>query len=115
MIQRLSYSWGLYSRAAAATPAGARVAATWTAATLPAEVAASFVSEGIGGLAGTFGDEALGEPVEVDDLDVETDTGRVRIRVYNRGIGLMLGMGPELVQLHRFFSTTQAAAKGETA
>lgn len=109
MIRSLSYSWGLYPNAQAGMPMGSRVAVTWSDADLPSEVAAAFVSEGIGGLAGTFGDETLGEPVEIDDLDVQTDTGRVRIRVYNRGIGLMRGMGPELAQLHRFFSTIHAA------
>jgi hypothetical protein len=109
MIRSLSYSWGLYPNAQAGMPMGPRVAVTWNAADLPSEVAAAFVSEGIGGLAGTFGDETLGEPVEIDDLDVQTDTGRARIRVYNRGIGLMRGMGPELAQLHKFFSTVHAA------
>jgi len=31
-----------------------------------------------------------------------------------RGIGLMLSMGPELVELHRFFAMIQAAARGGT-
>ena len=113
MIRSLSYSWGLYPRAQAGMPMDRRVAVTWSAADLPSEVAAAFVSEGIGGSAGTFGDETLGEPVEIDDLDVEMDTGRVRIRVYNRGIGLMRGMGAELAQLHRFFSTIHAAINAE--
>ncbi|MGH9365304.1 MAG: hypothetical protein ACRD1B_08600 [Thermoanaerobaculia bacterium] len=110
MIRSLSYSWGLYPSADAGMPIGPRVAVMWSAANLPPEVAGAFASEGIGGLAGTFGDETFGEPVEIDDLDVEMDTGRVRIRVYNRGIGLMRGMGPELLQLHRFFTTIHAAA-----
>jgi len=113
MIRSLSYSWGLYPNAQAGRPMGSRVAVTWSDADLPSEVAAAFVAEGIGGLAGTFGDETLGEPVEIDDLDVEMDTGRVRIRVYNRGIGLMRGMGPELAQLHRFFSTVHVAINAE--
>ena len=113
MIQTLSYSWGLYSRGQTGEPVGPTVAVSWIAADLPPAVAAAFASEGIGGLAGTFGDETLGESVEIDNLDVETDTGRIRIRVYNRGIGLMQGMGPELVQLHRFFSTIHAAANNE--
>jgi hypothetical protein len=79
----------------------------------PPAVAGAFASEGIGGLAGTFGDETLGESVEIDDLDVEMDTDRIRIRVYNRGIGLIQGMGPELVQLHGFFSTIHAATNSE--
>jgi len=112
MIRSLAYSWGLYPNAQAEMPMGPTVAVTWSAADLPSEVAAAFVSEGIGGLAGTFGDETLGEPVEIDDLDVQMDTGRGRVRVYNRGIGLMRGMGPELVQLHRFFSTIHAATSG---
>jgi len=112
MIRNLSYSWGLFPKAKAGRPIGRTVAVARTAAKLPEAVAEAFVSEGIGGLAGTFGDETLGEPVEIDDLDVETDTGRVRVRVYNRGIGLMRGMGPELVQLHRFFSTIQAVTHG---
>lgn len=112
MIRSLAYSWGLYPSARAEMPMGPRVAVTWNAANLPSEVAAAFVAEGIGGLAGTFGDETLGEPVEIDDLDVGMDTGRVRVRVHNRGIGLMRGMGPELVQLHRFFSTIHAATSG---
>lgn len=112
MIRSLAYSWGLYPRARAGMPMGPRIAVTWNAANLPSEVAGAFASEGIAGLAGTFGDETLGEPVEIDDLDVETDTGRVRVRVYNRGIGLMRGTGPELTQLHRFFSTIHAATSG---
>jgi len=88
------------------------VSVTWTASTLPPEVGAAFETERIGGLAGTFGDSADGDSVEIDDLDVETNTSRVRIRVYNRGIGIFLGMGPELVQLHRFFSTIHAAKRG---
>ena len=108
MIQSLSYSWGLHQSARARMPMGPRVAVMWSAANLPSEVAGAFASEGIAGLAGTFGDETFGEPVEIDDLDV--DTGHVKIRVYNRGIDLMRGIGPELLQLHRFFSTIHAAA-----
>lgn len=113
MIRTLSYSWGLYPRDQTSEPVSPTVAVSWMAADLPPAVAAAFASDGIGGLAGTFGDETLGEPVEIDDLDVETDTDRIRILVYNRGIGLMQGMGPELVQLHRFFSTIHAAANRE--
>ena len=109
MIRSLAYSLGLYPSAQAEMPMGPRVAVTWNAANLPSEVAGAFAAEGIGGLAGTFGDETLGEPVAIDDPDVQMDTGRVRVRVYNRGIGLMRGMGPELAQLHRFFSTIHAA------
>ena len=110
MIRSLSYSWGLYPSAQAAMPTRPRVAVMWSGANLPSEAADAFASEGIGGLAGTFGDETLGEPVEIDDLDVEMDTGHVKIRVYNRGMDLMRGTGPELLRLHRFFSTIQAMA-----
>ena len=74
MIERLSYSWGLYPRASGPAPTAPRLATTWTRSTLPAEVAAAFAAEGIEGLGGTFGDAAGGDPVEIDDLDVETDT-----------------------------------------
>ena len=110
MIRSLSNSWGLHPSAQAGTPMEPRVAVRWNAANLPSEVAGAFASEGIGGRAGTFGDETFGEPVEIDDLDVEMDTGHVRIRVYNRGIGLMRAARPELLQLHRFFSTIHAVA-----
>lgn len=112
MIERLSYSWGLYPRTRGPAPTAPRVIAAWTVSTLPPEVAAAFEAGGIGGLAGTFGDSTDGDPVEIDDLEVETNTGRVRIRVYNRGIGMVLDMGPELLQLHWFFSTVHAATKG---
>ena len=116
MIQRLSYYWGLYATSGEASAKGAVVVADWNATSLPPDVAGSFASEGIGELEGTFGDASLGQPVEVDDLDVETDSKRVRIRVYNRGIGLIHGgVNLELVRLHRFFSTIQAAsASGRT-
>jgi hypothetical protein len=96
MIRSLSYSWGLYPRDQTSEPVGPTVAVSWIAPDLPPAVAGAFASEGLGGLAGTFGDETLGESVEIDDLDVEMDTDRIRIRVYNRGIGLMQGMGPDL-------------------
>lgn len=83
---------------------------TWDAATLPSEVAGAFASEGVASLAGTFGNRTLGEPVEIDELDLETDTDHIRIMVYNRGIGLMGAVGPELLRLHRFFSVIDASA-----
>jgi hypothetical protein len=92
-----------------------RVALMGDAATLPSEVASAFAAEGIGALAGTFGYKSRGEPVEIDDLDVETDTGRISIRVYERGVGLMADMGGELLRLHRFFSVIDVAPEGGPA
>jgi hypothetical protein len=112
MIRSLSYSWGLYLRAQAGMPTDRGVALTWSAADLPSGVAAACVSERIRGLAGTFGDETLGEPLEIDDLDGEMDTDRVRIRVYSCGIGLMRGVEPDLAQLHGFFSMPAATNGG---
>lgn len=113
MIRSLSYFWGLHPSGQTSRPVVPTVAVTWITADLPPAVAGAFASEGIDSLAGAFGDETLGEPVEIDDLDVDMDTGRIRIRVYNRGIGLMQSMGPELVRLHRFFSTVHAAINSE--
>ena len=109
MIRRLSYYWGLFPTSKAATASDAKVIADWNETNLPEDVTKSFSAEAIDELGGTFGDDSLGQPVEVDDLDVETDSKRVRIRVYNRGICLIHGNSRELLRLHKFFATIQGA------
>jgi hypothetical protein len=68
---------------------------------IPPDIVGAIEDDGILRLAGTWGDPALGTPVEVDDLIVETDGGTTRIRVHNRSIH-MLGTDDErLTGTHR--------------
>jgi hypothetical protein len=39
----------------------------------------------------TNGDPAVGEPIKVDVLDIETDKGSIRLRVFSRGAVLARG------------------------
>jgi hypothetical protein len=52
-------------------------------------------------LSGVYGDERLGDPIEYDQLVLETDKGETTIEVYNRGLMLFVADSDEVRRIHR--------------
>lgn len=103
MIESLSYYWGLFRSAAAASATKASVRVTFNSSTLPEAVATSFATERIAELQGQFGLPAAVDSTEVDHLTYSVGGKPRTIRVINRGISLFHADTPELLRLHRFF------------
>jgi hypothetical protein len=108
-VLRVDYTWGMYESVADIDRSTARIAGVLTHPRIPLYVHDGLIRERIAGLEGDYGDPAVGEPIEVDVLDIETDEGSFRLRVFNRGIVLALGGDDEVKRLHRFIVAVRKA------
>jgi hypothetical protein len=63
-------------------------------------------------LEGEWGDPKAGDPIQVDLLDLETDTDVVSIEVFNRAIFLGHTQDEEMRRIHRVCGVLEAAASG---
>ena len=106
---RVEYYWGMYASVAEIDLSGARIAGVLTHPRIPLAVGDGLIRERISRLEGDYGDPAAGEPIEVDVLDIETDQGKIGLRVFNRGAMLALGGSDEVRRLHRFIITVREA------
>jgi len=81
-IARLTYRTGLVQRLAQTKRLPAL---TTEAADLPEDML-GLVERHLLDLGGTYGDPAMGDPIQYDELRIEHDQGVVEIVVYNRAI-----------------------------
>ena len=70
---------------------------------IPDEIMQVMEDERIFQLQGDYGNPDLGDPIEVDHLLIETDRGLHELRVFNRGIMLLMTNDDTFRRLHRFF------------
>ena len=78
---------------------------------IPKSLFETMLEERILELSGTYGNPKLGDPIEVDILSIDTRSGNVEIRAFNRGI-TMLSMNNEIMgRLHRFFGVLNRYGK----
>ncbi len=70
---------------------------------IPGDIMQVMEEERISELQGDFGDPSVGDPIEVDHLLVDTDRGLHELRVFNRGIMLLMTNDERYRRLHRFF------------
>jgi hypothetical protein len=112
-INGIDYAWGQYDSMREIDPSRAVLKGRLEHPDIPQEVAEALLEERILELQGDFGDPALGEPIEVDLLTLETNEGVTRIRVFNRGICLMLGGNRQVARLHRFLSILRRQLAGD--
>jgi len=108
-VLRVDYCWGMYESVADIDRSTARVAGVLTHPRIPLDVHDGLIRERIARLEGDYGDPSVGEPIEVDVLDIETDQGSIHLRVFNRGIVLALGGDDEIERLHRFIIAVRKA------
>src|SRR5207253_7032762 len=69
----------------------------WEAPHIPEAVLSSIEREAVDTLEGEWGDPKAGDPIQVDVIDLETDTDVVSIEVFNRAI-ILLGDESEEMQ-----------------
>jgi hypothetical protein len=83
----------------------------WEAPQIPQPVLDSIEREAVDALEGEWGDPKAGDPIQVDLLDLETDTDVVSIEVFNRAISL--GHADEdMRRIDRLCGVLEAAASG---
>jgi hypothetical protein len=108
-VLKVDYFWGTYERVADIDHSTARIAGVLTHPRIPLYVHDGLIRERIAKLGGDYGDSAVGEPIEVDVLDIEIDQDTIRLRVFNRGLVLALGGDDEVKRLHRFIGAVRKA------
>ena len=102
-IDQLEYFWGLFDDPTQATAAGAKKHLCLVGEEISAEIQSSFVTEEIYELRGEFGVGGVGQPEEVDHLNITVEGKSWQVRVLNHGISMFHASSPELVRLLRFF------------
>lgn len=91
MIHRLKYFHGTGYRSQERLPKNLQVAVSVGSSSITEKIVESYEKERIAELSGTHGDRTAGNPVEIDQLEVEDGEGeRVVVTVLNRGIALLL-------------------------
>ncbi len=101
-VKSIDYAWGQLESLGQIDASKALLKGRLEHPGIPQEVTDALVEERILELDGDFGDPALGEPTEVDLLTLEMSEKVIHIRVFNRGIGLLLGGDDRGVHPHRF-------------
>lgn len=118
MIHRLKYYWGLGYTPSARFPRNMRIAVSVGRSQITPAIQESYRTERIAELAGSHGHPSLGDPPEVDRLELETDGGQVSITVFNRGILFLQAPDDEaqpldeIRRLHRFFEVVKTELGG---
>ena len=102
-INGIDYAWGQFESLRQIDPSRAVLTGRLEHPNIPQKVAEALLEERILDLEGDLGDPAL----------VETNEGVIRIRIFNRGIGLILGGNDRLVRLHRFLGILRGQLTGE--
>ena len=78
---------------------------------IPEPLIDTMLEEDILVLCGIYGNPKLGNPIEIDILNIETRFGLVEIRVFNRGITMLLMNDEIMGRLHRFFGVLNRYGK----
>lgn len=84
----------------------------WRGSKIPPDVRKSINEENILNLAGTYGDEHAGDPVEYDHLRLVLTDDVVDIKVFNRGITLFVTDDEKVKRIHRVLCKLSEAGKG---
>ncbi len=90
-------------------PVDMLVAASVGASRVTYKIVESLDTERILSLKNQYGDPTVGDPVEVDRLEIDFEGGRPphEVTVFNRGLTLMLTEDIDLGRLHRFFGVLE--------
>jgi hypothetical protein len=98
---RIEYSWGL-SEGGELEKLEGTITRIYESPNIPRGVLDSFDKEQINELEGNFGDAQMGHPVEIDHLIITTNKGVKTIKIFNRGISLLITDDEVMKRLHRF-------------
>jgi hypothetical protein len=111
-VRRVCYTRGFVSKVSdLRSGRGVRVT-EWEAPQIPQAVLDSIEQEALNALEGEWGNPKIGDPIQVDVIDVETDTDVVSIEVFNRAIALVDADSAEMRRIHRVCGALEAATSG---
>src|SRR5688572_6147278 len=111
-LTRVCYTRGFVSKLSDLRSGGGVRVTEWEAPQIPQAMLDSIEQEAVDALEGRWGNAKLGNPIQVDVIDLETDTDVVSIEVFNRAIALVHGDSEEMRRIHRVCSVLEAAASG---
>ena len=106
MIKRIKYLHGLGEPDDFGYPVKIISAVNAGKSLINNNIAQAYKKEKIGELSGVYGDKSIGDPVEVDQLDIECDKQKISIKVFNRAL-MMMRASEEILRLHRFFGVIE--------
>ncbi len=104
-IARLRYFHGMGFDSDSNRPVDKIFAVSVGVSGLSAKIVESLDAERILSLKSRYGDPTLGDPVEVDRLEIDFEGGGPphQVTIFNRGLTLMLTDDDDVRRLHRFF------------
>jgi SEC-C motif len=111
-ITHVSYMRGFVSRLTdLRSGRGIRVT-EWEAPRIPESVLDSIDREGLDALEGEWGDPKIGDPIQVDVINIETATDIISVEVFNRAICLVHADSEEMRRIHRVCGALEGATPG---
>jgi hypothetical protein len=111
-LTRVCYTRGFVTKVSELRSGHGVQVTEWEAPQIPQSVLDSIEREAVDALEGEWGDPKAGNPIQVDLLDLETDTDVVSIEVFNRAILLGHADDEEMRRIHRVCGVLEAAASG---
>lgn len=111
-ITRVCYTRGFVSKLSERRSGRGMRVTEWEAPHIPETVLDSIEREAVDALEGIWGNPKIGDPIQVDVIDVETETDFVSVELFNRAICLVHEDSSELQRLHRTCGTLEAAVPG---
>jgi hypothetical protein len=107
-ITRVRYTCGMVDRLADLRRGRGLRVTEWAAPDIPQTVLDSIEREDLPALEGEWGDSTVGDPVQVDMIDLETDDDIFSIEILNRGIYLVGADSDEIQRIHRACETLRS-------
>lgn len=111
-ILSFRYHWGLFESLDDFDLSKMKKSISLSEPGIPMEIASPFNAEKITEFSGEYGDQSVGDPVEIDFFQAQTTEGEIRIHIFNRAISMLGGNATHLVRLHRHFCAIQKFCRG---
>lgn len=108
-ITRITYTRGFIKKLSDLRRGRGLRVTEWAAPDIPQAILDSIEDEELDALEGEWGDSKLGEPIQVDVIDLETDDDVFSIEVFNRAIFLTQTDSAAIQQIDRVCGVLEAA------
>jgi hypothetical protein len=110
-IRRVTYERGFAKSLKSAVSGRGLKTSAWVAPAIPRPILDSIEREALEELAGGWGNPRAGDPIQVDMIELETDTGLIAVEVFNRGTLLAYEDSDEVRRIHRVCGMMEHAAE----
>ena len=112
-IARVCYTNGMVAQVADLRRGKGVTVVEWQAPDIPPDILESFELEDVASLTGTWGDPQIGEPIQVDIVDITAEARHLTIEIFNRAILLVHSDLEEVASIHRICETLRSSASGQ--